>query len=154
MARQQRGFTLIEVMIVIAIVAILSAIAIPSYTGYVTRGRIIEATAGLSDARNKMEQFFQDNRTYPTGCVIQPAAPGATQVQLQALQNFTLTCGNLAAATYTVTATGSGPMVGFTYTIDQQNTRTSTFSGSGASSGYTAASPNTCWVIRKGGLCS
>lgn len=154
MARQHRGFTLIEVMIVIAIVAILSAIAIPSYTGYVTRGRIIEATAGLSDARNKMEQFFQDNRTYPAGCVIQPNAPTATQVQLQALQNFALACGNLGAATYTVTATGSGPMVGFSYTIDQQNSRTSTFSGSGASSGYTAASPNTCWVIRKGGLCS
>ncbi|HTS84956.1 MAG TPA: prepilin-type N-terminal cleavage/methylation domain-containing protein, partial [Usitatibacter sp.] len=63
MARQARGFTLIEVMIVVAIIAILAAIAVPSYQDYVTRGRIIEATGGLGDARNKMEQYFQDNRS-------------------------------------------------------------------------------------------
>jgi len=152
---RQRGFTLIEVMIVVVIIAILAAIAIPNYRDYVTRGRVVEATAGLADARNKMEQFFQDNRTYPTGgCVVQPAAPGATQIQVQALQNFTLTCAPVpTATTYKVVATGSGPMVGFTYDINQDNTRTSTFSGSGASAGWTAASPNTCWVLRKGGLC-
>ena len=154
MSSRQRGFTLIEVMIVVVIVAILAAIAIPNYRDYVTRGRIVEATAGLGDARNKMEQYFQDNRTYPTGCVISPTAAGATQVQLQALQNFTLSCGALTATTYTVTATGTNTMVGFSYTVDQNNTRTSTFSGSGNSAGYTSASPNTCWVIRKGGLCS
>lgn len=153
MARTQRGFTLIEVMIVVVIIAILAAIAVPSYRDYVTRGRIVEATSGLADARNKMEQFFQDNRTYPTGCVIQPTAPGATEVQLTSLQNFNLACSDLGATTYTVTATGTGPMAGFTYTIDQQNTRTSAFSGVGASAGYTPAAPNTCWVLRKGGLC-
>ena len=153
MVRKQRGFTLVEVMIVVTIIAILAAIAVPSYRDFVTRGRVVEATAGLADARNKMEQYFQDNRAYPAGCVIQPAAPGATQVQLTSLQSFTLACGNLGAATYTVTATGIGPMVGFTYTIDQQNTRTSAFSGAGASAGWTAAAPNTCWVLRKGGVC-
>ncbi len=153
MVRKQGGFTLIEVMIVVTIIAILAAVAIPSYTDYVTRGRVVEATAGLGDARTKMEQYFQDNRTYPTGCVISPAAPGATQVQLSSLQNFDLACGNLGANTYTVTATGKSSMAGFTYTIDQQNTRTSTFSGVGNSKGWKAATPNTCWVIRKGGIC-
>lgn len=152
MARKQLGFTLIEIMVVVAIVAILSAIAVPSYRDYVTRGRVVEATSGLADARSRMEQYFQDNRTYPTGCVIQPAAPGATEVQLTSLQSFDLACA-LAANAYTVTATGKVAMAGFTYTINEQNVRTSAFSGSGASAGWTAAAPNTCWVIRKGGYC-
>ncbi|HEX6635970.1 MAG TPA: type IV pilin protein [Usitatibacter sp.] len=154
MVRTQRGFTLIEVMVTVAIVAILAAIALPSYRDYITRGRIPEATGGLADARVKMEQFFQDHRTYPDGCVVSPTAPSATQIQVQALQNFALSCvTDTANNTYTVTATGSGPMDGFTYTIDQNNVKTSAFSGTGASAGWTAASPNTCWVIRKGGTC-
>jgi type IV pilus assembly protein PilE len=153
MFRMQRGFTLIEIMVTVAIVAILAAIALPNYRDYITRGKIVEATAGLADARVKMEQYFQDNRAYPGGCVIAPAAPGAANVQLQSLQHFALTCGNLTATTYTVTATGTGDMVGFSYTIDQDNNKTSGFTGAGASAGWTVAAPNTCWVIRKGAVC-
>jgi type IV pilus assembly protein PilE len=153
MFRMQRGFTLIEIMVTVAIIAILAAIALPNYRDYITRGKIVEATAGLSDARVKMEQYFQDNRSYPANCVIAPAAPGATDVQLQNLQHFALACSNLAATTYTVTANGTGDMAGFSYTIDQSNAKTSAFTGAGASAGYTAASPNNCWVMRKGGSC-
>ena len=152
MLRTQRGFTLIEVMVTVAIIAILAAIALPNYRDYVTRGRLTEAFGGLADARVKMEQYYQDNRTYPTGgCTT--GAPGTTQIKVQTLQNFTLDCGTPTATGYTVTATGTNSMVGFAYTIDQDNVKTSTFSGTDASDGWTAASPNTCWVIRKGGLC-
>ena len=152
--QRQQGFTLIEILIVVAIVAILAAIALPNYRDYITRGKLVEAFGGLSDARVKMEQFFQDNRTYPTGCVASPTAPSATQIQTQAMQNFTLTCVTSPANnTYTVTADGINDMAGFHYTIDQNNVKTSTLDNTGSSKGYTAASPNTCWVLRKGGLC-
>jgi len=111
----------------------------------------VEGTAGLADARVKLEQYFQDNRKYPTACVTS-AAPGATEVKLQELQNFDLTCA-LTDTTYTVKATGKAAMAGFEYSIDQNNAKSSTFSGTGASKGWTAASPNNCWVIRKGALC-
>lgn len=150
---KQDGFTLAELLTVITIIGILAGVGIPAYNDYVTRSKIAEATSALSEGRIKMEQFFQDNRTYPTGCVIAPAAPGATQVQLPALQAFDLACDNLGATTYTVTATGKDAMAGFTYTINEQNVKTSAFSGTGASAGWTAATPNTCWVFRKGGQC-
>ena len=155
MVRTQRGFTLIEIMITVAIIGILAAIAVPNYRDYVTRGKLSEAFSGLADARIKMEQFFQDNRAYPVGgCVVVGTAPSATQIAVQGLQNFDITCGTPTATTYTVTATGKASMVGFVYTINEQNVKTSAPTGSGASAGWTAASPNTCWVVRKGGGCT
>jgi type IV pilus assembly protein PilE len=150
MARRQQGFTLIELMIVVAMIAILAAIALPNYRDHMIRSRVIEATSGLSDARVKMEQFFQDNRTYPTaGCTT--GTPSATQIKVMAMQNFSLDCGAPTATTYTVTANGTNAMVGFAYTVDQLNARTSTFASSGASKGWVSSA--TCWVIRKDGSC-
>jgi len=153
MHRTQRGFTLIEVMVTVAIIAILAAIAVPNYRDYVTRGKLVEASAGLSDARVKMEQYFQDNRTYPGGCTTSSPPPTGS-VTVMTLKYFTLTCANMSANTYTVTATGINDMAGFAYTIAQDNSKTSSFASSGASKGYTVASPNNCWVFRKGGSCS
>ena len=60
------GFTLIEVMITVAIVAILGSIALPAYFDYVRRGQLPEAFSNLADYRVKMEQYYQDNRNYGT----------------------------------------------------------------------------------------
>lgn len=126
------GFTLIELMIVVAVIAILSSIAIPAYTDYVTRGKLVDATAQLSDGRIQMEQYFQDNRTYVGG-----PCPATTKY-------FTLTCQNVTASTYTIVANGIGTLTGFGYQIDQDNNKASTTKwGNGA----------TCWIMRKGDSC-
>ena len=135
---KKNGFTLIELMIVVAVIAILASIAIPNYSAYVTRGKIAEATSALSDGRVRMEQFFQDNRTYVGG-----PAPAATA-------NFTYAAGNLAATTYTITATGSGGVAGFVYTINQTNTKSTTAAPAGWAA---AAMPAACWIVQKGGGC-
>jgi len=136
--KQQRGFTLIEVMIVVVIVGILATIALPNYTDYVTRGRIPEATSNLASMRVQMEQFYQDNRTYAgaTACATPPTG-----------QYFTFSCSALSATAYTLQALGTGSMAGFTYTIDQNNAKVSTISASGWTGNPT------CWVTKKGGLC-
>ena len=73
--RSATGFTLIEVMITVAIIAILAAVAIPSYTDYITRSKIQEATSSLLAMRTKMEQYFQDQRTYVGACAANTVAP-------------------------------------------------------------------------------
>jgi type IV pilus assembly protein PilE len=137
----QTGFTLIEVMIVVAIIAILASIALPSYNEYITRGRITDAVASLSDMRVKMEQYFQDNRKYTDACTAGTVAPAPA-----ATSNFTFAC-TLTASTYTVTATGINSMTGFVYTINEANVRATT----GVPTGWTTST--TCWVLKKGGAC-
>ena len=149
----QRGFTLLEMMVTVATLAIVAAIALPNYIDYITRGRIVEATSGLNDMRVRLEQYFADNRQYPTDCIASAAGPApAGKIYLPAsTKYFAFTCA-LTATTYTVTATGtaSGGTTGFVYTIDQTSKRNTAslppgWAGAGASS--------TCWVTRKSGDC-
>lgn len=135
--RLQNGFTLIELMVVVAILGVLATIAYPSYQDYIVRGQIAEATSTLADTRVRLEQWFQDNRTYD-------GAP-VCNAQLPTPKYFAVACAT-TPTTYTVTATGNGASTGFVYTINQQNVRATT----GVKTGWGAAQA-TCWTIRKGG---
>ena len=148
--KAQRGFSLIELMVVVAIVAILAAIAIPMYGDYVTRSKITEAMSNLSDGRVRMEQFFQDNRTYVGG--LGCAAAGAA-ITFSGSRYFTYACTVLTANTYTLTATGVAAqgMGGFSYTIDQANAKASVMAAPATTNGW--ANNAACWATKKGGVC-
>lgn len=138
--KKQLGFTLIELMIVVAIIGILAAIALPSYNDYLTRGRIPDATSNLATKRVQMEQFFQDNRTYLGA----PACAADTTVS----KYFDFSCPVILTATaYTLQAAGKGPMSGFVFTINQSNGKATTAVPTGW------ATNNSCWITRKNGDC-
>jgi len=151
--RRSRGFTLIEVMITVAIVAILSGIALPAYFDYVRRGQLPEAFGNLADFRIKMEQYYQDNRSYGTSSTVcaNVNTPAWANFVPSNQKYFTYTCtpSNLASGTYqgyTITATGaSGRVVGYDYTITSANAQTTTkYKGSTVT--------KSCW-LSKGNEC-
>ena len=65
--RKSRGFTLMELVVVIAIIGILVAIAVPSYQGQLRKGRRADAQAYIMDLANLEQQYLLDARTYLTG---------------------------------------------------------------------------------------
>ena len=144
--KHPRGFTLIELMIAVAIVAILTMVALPSYSSYIMRGHLADATSGLAAMRAQMERHYQDNRSYATvGTFTTPCAADAAT---RTFGNFVVSCsGTPDATTFTLQAVGSGPVSGFTYTITQADVRATT----AAPTGW-----NTCatkWLTKKGQTC-
>jgi len=142
--KKSAGFTLVELMIVVAIIGILSTVAIPAYTDYVLRGKISEATSQLATMAVKLEQFFQDNRTYAGACAAGTTAPLPTGTDY-----FTYSCPTLSSTTFTVQATGIAAKGtgGFVYTIAPNNAKATT----GVPAGWTSNA--NCWVTHKDGSC-
>jgi type IV pilus assembly protein PilE len=140
----RRGFTLLELLIAVAVVGLLAAVAYPSYTAYVRRGKIAAALGELSAVRVRLEQYYQDNRNYgstATACgVPMPSAPA-----------FQFSCNwgpGGTSQSFLVTATGqaSGGMAGYAYTVDQADQqKTVQFDGAAVDAG--------CWVKKQGEAC-
>lgn len=140
--RSTGGFTLIEVMITVAIIAILAAIGIPAYSDYIRRGKLPEAFSRLSDYRSKMEQYYQDNRTYGNATKCANTMAAGTWGDFSASDNFTYACSTTSPfQAYTITATGTGSLTGHVYTINQDGGRTTTkFKG--------ATVLQSCWLTK------
>lgn len=133
MKRQNvQGFTLIEIMIVVAIVAILAAVAYPSYTEHVRRSKRAECTGVMTMAANMLERNYSRVNTYvgtlnrPTVC---PADAGAA--------TYNIEYSNVAATTFTITATPTGAQTG-----DRCGNLTLTHTGAKGSTNLTV---NECW---------
>ena len=106
MRHQHQGFTLIELMIVVAIVGILAAVAYPSYAEYIRRGHRAEARAGLLQAAQWMERAATAKGTYP----LEADFPAA----LKTVPNnrYDVSIASADGATFTLTATPKGAQVG------------------------------------------
>jgi type IV pilus assembly protein PilE len=137
------GFTLMELLITVAIVGILTKLALPSYQEYITRGKIPDALATLSAKQLSIEQFYLDNRTYV-------GAPGCNS-DTASSSYFNFSCTNQAAGTYTAQAVGKNSMAGFSYALDQTSAKWTIAVPTAA--GWTLPTTNNCWVTRKGGVC-
>jgi prepilin-type N-terminal cleavage/methylation domain-containing protein len=147
-SHRSKGFTLIELMITVAIVAILAAIAIPNYRDYVIRGQLVDATQGLAAVRANMERYFQDNRSYqlvapfpvPCGGVAPPITAG----------KFTITCNVPDTTHFTATAVGNAPpLSGFTFTVTEADVEQTTVVTPPAPASFQSCT--TAWVTKTGG---
>ena len=132
-------------MIVVAIVGILAAVAVPAYSDYVRRGTVTDMVSAMSDAKLRVEQRYADNRSYAG------ALCGDTLVTITQTASYKIECitPNLASnQTYTITGTGDagGTISGFVYTVNEAGTKTSTV---GSVWGGSAVSGR--WVVKKGG---
>lgn len=139
------GFTVIEMLVAAVMLAILAAIAFPSYGDHVRRGRIAEATGKLAAMRIQLEQYYQDHRNYG-------ATAGGCGIAAPAGDNFSFSCDWGSAASdqgYRITATGiPGRMTGFVYSIDQDGSRKTVALPSGW-----GTPPYDCWILSKGSGC-
>lgn len=137
------GFTLIEMLLAVAIVGILGAYAWPSYVDHVRRSRVAEATGQLAALRGAMEQHYLDYRNYGTVPACAVPMPPAGQ--------FSYACTTASnGQAYTIVASGrpGASTAGMSYEIDQAGMRRTTALPAGW-----GTVPQDCWIVGKGGAC-
>jgi type IV pilus assembly protein PilE len=132
-ARRQAGFTLIEVMLVVVIVAILASVALPAYQDSLQKGRRTDGFSALMDAANRQEQFMLDRSTYTLDMTELgfAADPMVSEEGFYTIDATNAPCGDITLC-YTLTATivAGGPQANddrcATLSLDSNGSRTAT----------------------------
>lgn len=128
------GFTLLELMIVVAIIAIIAAIAIPAYSDYVTRARRADGKTALIALQLAQEKWRSNNPAYTTNMASLPAATTSPD------NYYTISISEASTATYTAVAAPTAAQVDpecGSLIIDESGTESVT--------GTASATPDTCW---------
>lgn len=123
---RQRAFTLIEMMIVAAVIAILASIALPSYSNYIIKSEIRSSQADLLALSLNFENRYQRTLAYPVvaaGNNTTAGLKGMFAAWSPSASNFDYSLSETTATTYTLKATGSGRQSGCSITITHTNTR-------------------------------
>jgi type IV pilus assembly protein PilE len=154
---RQRGFTLIELMITVAVVGILAAIAYPSYAEYVARGSRSQATADLMAAQQWMERFYTENYRYDRNAANTANTSGTTGLVAQVFvqtpsggsARYNVRLDAADANSYTLRATRTGSMASDKcgdFTINHLGSR-SIAAGTYDTGSYSSASAalTACW---------
>lgn len=128
----KKGFSLLELMIVVAIIGIIAAVALPSYKSYIQRGKATEAVNFLASTSLQMEQRLQDTGGYVC------AAPTVIG------KYFSYTCISvndpILGSAYTLTANGTNSMSEYRYTYNEKSDRITTKHPK-------ISAPSPCWLI-------
>lgn len=131
-----RGFSLIELMVVIAVVAILSTVAVSSYRSYVLRTNRTEGRMALLAIQTAQEKFFLQNNAYAQNLATVRAAPpgglGINNITAAGVTlggNYTVSFQAVTPNTYTLQAVATGPQTRdtaacLTFTVNEQGLRT------------------------------
>lgn len=156
--KNSQGFSLVELLVTVALIGILSAIALPAYNDYVVKGKLAEAYSNLTTLQTKMEQYYQDNRKYGNSAATLAACPTTANAAAQTncgipcpatpnVKYFTFSCV-LTSTDQGFTYTAASADLGFTFTVTETGAKRTTAVGTGWS-----GSGNNCWVRSKDGSC-
>lgn len=137
----QAGFSLVELIVALMIAAIIAAFAVPAYREHALRSYLPEMSSGLQLSALRLEQYYQDHRSYRNGTVCGITLPSS--------ERFLFSCSvPRDGQSFLLTATGRDAMAGFAYTIDQQGqTRTIALPAAWG------VAPLDCWIVKRGATC-